>query len=113
MERITEKILVDLGGQYPQIPMPQQLHDNRLNACLRILALEIFPDCDIGFLRDQVLQCHFAHIETVVDILLTLGNKWPERLNYGKMDPSEGIRSEKYKRQAQLQLMKDYPQVKQ
>ncbi|KAL0137965.1 hypothetical protein V8B55DRAFT_1533700 [Mucor lusitanicus] len=111
VERIAEKILVDLGGQYPQIPVPQQLHDNRLNACLRILALEIFPDCDIGFLRDQVLQCHYAHIESVVDAMMTMHGKWPERLNYGKMDPSEGIRSEKYKRQAQLQLMKDYPQI--
>ncbi|KAL9554837.1 hypothetical protein MBANPS3_002638 [Mucor bainieri] len=111
VERIAEKILVDLGGQYPQIPVPQQQHDNRLNACLRILALEIFPDCDIGFLRDQVLQCRYAHIESVVDAMLTMHGKWPERLNYGKMDPAEGIRSEKYKRQAQLQLMKDYPQV--
>ncbi|CEP19288.1 hypothetical protein [Parasitella parasitica] len=111
VERITEKILVDLGGHYPQIPVPQQAHDNRLNACLRILALEIFPSCDISFLREQVLQCQFAHVESVVDALLAKGNKWPERLNYGKMDPHEGIRSEKYKRQAQLQLTKDYPHV--
>ncbi|KAI8637851.1 hypothetical protein BD408DRAFT_423867 [Parasitella parasitica] len=111
VERITEKILVDLGGHYPQIPVPQQPHDNRLNSCLRILALDIFPGCDISFLREQLLQCQFAHVESVVDVLLEKGNKWPERLNYGKMDSSEGIRSEKYKRQAQLQLTKDYPQV--
>jgi hypothetical protein len=110
VERIAEKIVVELGGQYPQIPYPQEPHDNRLNACLRILALDLFPGCDIGFLREQVLQRDCAHIESVVDALLSM-DQLPERLNYGKMDSCEGIRSEKYKKQAQLQLIQEFPQV--
>lgn len=110
VERIAEKIVTELGGQYPQIPFPQESHDNRLNACLRILALDLFPSCDIGFLREQVLQQHYAHIESVVEVLVSMA-QLPERLAYGKMDPSEGIRSKKYKQQAQLQLVREFPQV--
>ncbi|KAI7875831.1 uncharacterized protein EV154DRAFT_526343 [Mucor mucedo] len=110
VERIAEKILVDMGGQYPQLPIPSQPHDNRLNASLRILALDLFPSCDISYLRELVLNFSYAHIEQVVEVL-TCTAKWPERLDYGKMDPSEGIRSEKYKKQAQAQLTLDYPQV--
>ncbi|RCH82248.1 hypothetical protein CU098_004045, partial [Rhizopus stolonifer] len=108
VERITEKIL-DRGGYYPQLPV-QKKGDNRLNACLSILALDLFPDCDVSYLRERVLQYSYAHIEQVVDAILSTG-KYPERLEYGKMDPSEGIRSEKYKSQAQLQLIQDYPQI--
>lgn len=77
---------------------------------MRILALDLFPGCDVGFLRGQVLQRHYAHIEKVVESLVSM-NQLPERLAYGKMDPSEGIRSEKYKKQAQLLLIQEFPQV--
>jgi hypothetical protein len=92
--------------------MSQQSHDNRLNACLRILALNLFPDCDISFLRDLVLRYSYAHIEQTVDILVSLKELVPVRLEYGKMNNSDGIRSDRYKKQAQLQLTHDYPQVK-
>lgn len=110
VERVTEKILVHLKGQYPQLPIRTKPHDNRLNACLRILALDLFPDCDISHLRDLIYTFQYAHVEQVVDAMLTIG-KWPERLDYGKMNPSEGIRSERYKKQAQAQLSQDFPQV--
>lgn len=100
-----------MGGYYPQIPIPQQSHDNRHNACLRILALDLFPDCDIGYLRDLVLRFSYAHIEQAVDTLVSV-DKWPERLEYGKMKIEDGIRSDRYKKQAQLQLIQDYPQVR-
>lgn len=111
VERITEKIVVDLKGQYPQLPVYTQPNENRLNACLRILALDLFPDCDISHLRDLIFSFQFAHVEQVVDAMITMG-RWPERLNYGKMHPSEGIRSESYKQQAQAQLTQDFPQVR-
>lgn len=82
-----------------------------MNACLRILALDLFPDCDISYLRELILGFRYAHIEQVVDTLLSAG-KWPERLDYGKLDPSQEIRSERYKSQAQIQLIQDFPQVK-
>lgn len=99
-----------MGGHYPQLPIPSQSHDNRLNASLRILALDLFPNCDVSYLRELVMNFGYAHIEQAVDILLATA-KWPERLNYGRMDVSEGIRSDKYKKQAQAQLIQDYPQV--
>ncbi|KAI9342735.1 hypothetical protein BD770DRAFT_398576 [Pilaira anomala] len=110
VENVTEKIVVHLGGHYPQLPIPTQAHENRLNACLRILALDLFPDCDISYLRELIFGFRYAHIEQVVDTLLSAG-KWPERLNYGKLDPSQEIRSERYKSQAQIQLIQDFPQV--
>lgn len=99
-----------MGGHYPQMPIPSQPHDNRLNATLRILALDLFPDCDISYLRELVLSFGYAHVEQVAEVLFSTA-KWPERLNFGKMDVSEGIRSDKYKKQAQTQLIQDYPQV--
>jgi hypothetical protein len=111
VERITEKIVTELGGHYPQLPMPQQPHDNRLNACLRILALDLFPDCDIDYLRELLCTFRYAHVEQVVDAMVSIG-KWPERLEYGKMDPSQSIKSDRYKKQAQSQLIQDYPQVR-
>lgn len=110
VERVTEKMM-DCGGYYPQIPSYDSVSDNRLNACLRLLALEIFPDCDIGFLRERVLRYTCAHVENVTEELLKLA-RWPERLNYGKMDRSEGIHGQRYKDQAQAQLVKDFPQVR-
>ncbi|KAG2228520.1 hypothetical protein INT48_007793 [Thamnidium elegans] len=110
VENVAEKIIHHLGGHYPQLPIPTQPHDNRLNACLRILALDLFPDCDISYLRELIFGFRYAHIEQAVDTLLTIG-KWPERLDYGKMDPCEEIRSERYKSQAQIQLIQDFPQI--
>lgn len=105
---MTEKIIE--SGYYPQLPTFDRITDNRRNACLRILALEVFPDCDVGFLREKVLGYSFAHVDQVANELLQL-NKWPERLNYGKMDNSENIHSQSYKDQAQNQLVQDFPQV--
>lgn len=102
---------MECGGYYPQIPSYDPVHDNRLNACLRLLALEIFPDCDIGFLRERVLRYTGAHVEHVTEELLKLA-RWPERLDYGKMDLAEGIHGQRYKDQAQAQLVKDFPQVR-
>ncbi|ORE06621.1 hypothetical protein BCV72DRAFT_227974 [Rhizopus microsporus var. microsporus] len=109
VERVTEKI-VELGGYYPKMPLFDTDRDNRLNACLKVLALEVFPDCDIQFLRERVLRYPFAHIEQVTDELLRLGH-WPERLNYGQMEDADGIRSERYKHQALKQLVKEFPEI--
>ncbi|CEG84884.1 Putative RING finger protein [Rhizopus microsporus] len=92
------------------MPLFDTDRDNRLNACLRVLALEVFPDCDIQFLRERVLRYPFAHIEQVTDELLRLGH-WPERLNYGQMEDADGIRSERYKHQALKQLVKEFPEI--
>ncbi|KAI9481041.1 MAG: hypothetical protein EXX96DRAFT_565144 [Benjaminiella poitrasii] len=109
VERIAEKIVIEQGGHFPQRP---SANTNYLNACLRILALDIFPDCDVSFLRDQLLRFTFAHVEQVVESRLTSNDgPWPERLEYGQMDPSDGIRTDQYKRQAESQLIHDFPQV--
>ncbi|KAI8989942.1 hypothetical protein BDB01DRAFT_717746 [Pilobolus umbonatus] len=108
VERITEKI-VESGGSYPQLP-DIETGGNRLDACLRKLALELFPDCDIEYLRNKVLQYNYAHVENVTNDLLS-GHKYPERLEYGRMMDSQGIRSEEYKKQAESQLMKEFPQI--
>lgn len=110
VERVTEKI-VEQGGYYPKMPLFDSDRDNRLNACLRVLALEVFPDCDIQFLRERVLKYPFAHIEQVTDELLRLGH-WPERLNYGQIEDADGIRSERYKHQALKQLVKEFPEAR-
>ncbi|OBZ87452.1 hypothetical protein A0J61_04488 [Choanephora cucurbitarum] len=109
VERIADKVITELGGHYPQLPKFKR-GDNRLNACLRILALDLFPDCDISFLRDRVLQYSYAHVEQVADYILSI-RIYPERLEYGKMDIAESIRSDTYKTQAQLQLIHDFPQI--
>jgi hypothetical protein len=96
-------------GSYPHLP-PVDAH-GPLNSCLRILALDLFPDVDIGYLRDLVQKYQYAHIENVVSVLVKQ-KKRPERLEYGKMLDHDGIRSESYKRQAKSQLIRDFPQVK-
>ncbi|KAI8884855.1 hypothetical protein K501DRAFT_284663 [Backusella circina FSU 941] len=106
VEHITEKFLE--MGSYPQLP-PADAH-GPLNSCLRILALDLFPNVDIGYLRDLVLKYDCAHIENVVSVLVKQ-RKRPERLEYGKMMEYEGIRSESYKRQAKTQLIRDFPQI--
>ncbi|KAI8971413.1 hypothetical protein BDF20DRAFT_915242 [Mycotypha africana] len=112
VERIVDKITTRYGGHYPQLPSTtnEQLDDNRLNACLRILALDLFPDCDIAFLREKVLSYSYAHIEKVTKALLSQKH-YPERLDYGRMNPADGIRSERYKKQAFLLLTQNYPQA--
>lgn len=79
---------------------------------MKILALDLFPQCDVGFLRDLLLQHKKDRIELLVDQVFDCGSNLPERLEYGKLDPSEEIKSDSYKLQAETQLARDFPEVK-
>ncbi|KAI9279608.1 hypothetical protein BY458DRAFT_431524 [Sporodiniella umbellata] len=108
VERVAEKIAE--SGYYPQLPEYDPIKDNRMNVCLRILALDIFPDCDVGFLREKVLEYSYAHLDQVANAMLQL-QQWPERLNYGQMESFQEIQSQSYKDQAHGQLVQDFPQI--
>ncbi|KAI9006684.1 hypothetical protein CLU79DRAFT_548999 [Phycomyces nitens] len=109
VERIAEKICSN-GGHYPSVP-----HDclknrvKQLNHSLRILAVELFPDCDVSYLRDKVLGYTHSHIEQVTEAIIQ--DRWPERLESGKINRWDFIKSESYRAQAQEQLSNDFPQI--
>ncbi|KAF7732144.1 hypothetical protein EC973_006399 [Apophysomyces ossiformis] len=107
VQRVAEKILAN-GSHYPTVPSHGTRTD-RLNHALRILATDLFPDCHVGYLREQLLQCHHSPIEQVTEAVVTVPG--PERLIWGKIDRSDFIRSETYKSEALMQLAVDYPQI--
>lgn len=107
VERVAEKIF-DNGGNYPIVHHSDRI--NQLNHALHLLATEIFPDCDVGYLREKLQQQQHSLVENVTDELL-LEARWPERLEFGKIDRADYIKSESYKAHALHQLSLDYPQV--
>ncbi|KAI8140458.1 hypothetical protein BJV82DRAFT_519959 [Fennellomyces sp. T-0311] len=109
VERITEKIFNN-GGHYPRILGQGQTRTQQMNEALRLLATEFFPDCNIAYLRERLLQHDHSYVEQVANELLQ-DVHYPERLEYGKLDRSDLIKSDSYRTQAQTQLAIDYPQV--
>ncbi|KAI7863150.1 hypothetical protein BDF14DRAFT_1393717, partial [Spinellus fusiger] len=110
VERIAEKICAS-GGHYPTVPSHcLSENEKRLNYALNYLATELFPDCDVGYLRDKVLGFTHSHIEQTALALLQ-EEVVPERLESGKIRRCDFIHSEAYKLQAQTQLVVDFPQI--
>lgn len=88
-------------------------HDpvKQLNHALHVLATDLFPDCEVAYLRQRLLQYSHSHLEQVSEELLNDQSRLPERLEHAKISRSDMFRSEAYKAQAQAQLAIDYPQV--
>ncbi|KAI8371335.1 uncharacterized protein BYT42DRAFT_616432 [Radiomyces spectabilis] len=80
--------------------------DHQLNT----LATEIFPDYDIGYLRDLVQKYNHSHLEQVA-LEVILHPSYPERLNYGEFDRIYSIRHKYYQHQALEQLSREYPHI--
>ncbi|ORY98732.1 hypothetical protein BCR43DRAFT_436425 [Syncephalastrum racemosum] len=106
--RVTDKIF-EMGGYYPMVTTCDPV--KQLNHALRILATDLFPDCEVAYLRQRLLQYNHSHLEQVSDELLNEQARLPERLEYAKISRSDMFRSETYKSQAQTQLAIDYPQA--
>lgn len=81
-----------------------------MNNALRILATEIFPDCQVGHLREKLQSYDHHYIEKVTEELLQ-ERTWPERLDYAQFHRSDMIKSDRYKHQALEQLAVDFPKV--
>ncbi|KAI7853059.1 hypothetical protein BDC45DRAFT_545755 [Circinella umbellata] len=118
VERIAEKILNN-GGHYPRLITNDNsngdkiIHNNRtqqLNEALRLLATEFFPDCNVAYIREKLLKYDHSYVEQVANELLQ-EKAYPERLEYGKLDRSDLIKSDTYRIHAEAQLAIDYPQV--
>ncbi|KAG0180768.1 hypothetical protein DFQ28_006057 [Apophysomyces sp. BC1034] len=107
VQRIAEKILAN-GGNYPMV-QTNYTDIQQMNYALRVLATELFPDCHIAYLREQLLQYDHSHIEQVTEAVVAVPG--PERLTWGKIDRSDFIRDETYKADALAQLTLDYPQI--
>ncbi|KAI9488849.1 hypothetical protein BDB00DRAFT_846382 [Zychaea mexicana] len=112
VERIAEKIFNN-GGYYPRLlGSNTNNRTQHLNQALQLLATEFFPDCNVAYLRERLLRYDHSHVEQVANELLQRQDQaYPERLEYGKLDRSDLIKSEGYRAQAQAQLALDYPQV--
>lgn len=78
-----------------------------------MLATEVFPDCDVGYLREKLVKYEHSILEQTAEELVA-ERRWPERLpvGYGQLEASDMFRSESYKAQAAAQLAIDYPQVR-
>ncbi|KAI8060579.1 hypothetical protein BC940DRAFT_311660 [Gongronella butleri] len=110
VERVTEKI-VNMGGYYPVEPRQGATQIEKLNAALRVLATQLFPDTDITHLRSLVSAFDHTHVEQATQQLVQNDQNIPERLNYGQLDRADLFRSPKYKQQVLHLLCSDFPQV--
>ena len=118
VERIAEKIFNN-GGHYPRLITNENsngdndIHNSRtqqLNQALQLLATEFFPDCNVSYIREKLLKYEHSYLEQVANELLQ-EKSYPERLEYGKLDRSDLIKSDTYRIHAEAQLAIDYPQV--
>ena len=118
VERVAEKIFNN-GGHYPRLITNENsngdntIHNSRtrqLNQALRLLATEFFPDCNVAYIREKLLKYEHSYLEQVANELLQ-EKSYPERLEYGKLDRSDLIKSDTYRIHAEAQLAIDYPQV--
>lgn len=64
------------GYYYPVVDHRDRIV--RLNNALRVLATEVFSDCNTDYLREKLLQHQHSLVEEVTDELL-LEERWPER----------------------------------
>ncbi|KAI9319656.1 hypothetical protein BX666DRAFT_1852800 [Dichotomocladium elegans] len=109
VERIAEKIFSN-GGYYPS-QIKGKDKTQQMNHCLCILATEIFPDCNVSYIREKLLKYCHSYLEQVAEELIQ-EQHWPVRLECGgRVERCDMIKSETYKIQALQQLATDYPQV--
>ncbi|CAG8534185.1 9623_t:CDS:2 [Diversispora eburnea] len=115
VERISEKILNHNKGQYPKIP--EGCHEsncvNAKNIFLKQLN-EIFPDCDVSFLREKICNLDNNHVQQVIDTLLDMeknSKNYPRRLNTSVIENWEFIRSPEYNKAVRYRLYNDFPDI--
>ncbi|RHZ49019.1 hypothetical protein Glove_535g42 [Diversispora epigaea] len=115
VERISEKILNHNKGQYPKIPEGCQDSNcvNSKNVFLKKLN-EIFPDCDVSFLREKICNLNNNHVQQVIDTLLDMeknSKNYPRRLDTSVIENWEFIRSPEYNKAVRYRLYNDFPDI--
>ncbi|KAI8371358.1 uncharacterized protein BYT42DRAFT_501423 [Radiomyces spectabilis] len=105
---VVEKVVAN--HYYPRTTHAEMNSMEHLNDVLHTLATEIFPDCDIGYLRDLVEKYNHSHLEQVALEVISQPN-YPERLNYGEFDRIYTIRKPHYQHQTLEQLSKEFPHI--
>ncbi|RIB02557.1 hypothetical protein C2G38_2049976 [Gigaspora rosea] len=113
VERISEKICNQNKGHYPIKP------DNCRNAnCTKAKNIylkqlnELFPECDVGFLREKLCCFDHSHVQQVTETLLNMEKSskgYPRRLNPFVIEPWELIRSPDYIKAVRYRLYNDFP----
>lgn len=111
VERISEKIFNHNSGQYPKVP--EGCHDSNCvkakNTFLQQLN-ELFPDCDVAFLREKICSIDNNHVQQVIENLLNI-KSYPRRLNTFVIESWEFIRSPAYNKAVRYRLYNDFPDI--
>ncbi|KAL1925586.1 uncharacterized protein VTP21DRAFT_469 [Calcarisporiella thermophila] len=108
VSRVAEKICNLNYGEYPRIPA-NATPTMALNSHLERLATELFPDCDITYLRELVSLFPHSHLHQTVEILLEKQRRLPTRLRTGVIEEWEYFRSPEYEKGARHRLYNDFP----
>ncbi|CAB4425721.1 unnamed protein product [Rhizophagus irregularis] len=115
--RITEKIFNFNKGHYPKIPEGCKNANSTKAKNEYLLKLnELFPECDVGFLREKLCSVDQNHLQQVIDRLLTMdksGDKggYPRRVNQFIIEPWELVRSQSYRKAVRYRLYNDFPET--
>ncbi|CAG8487124.1 5884_t:CDS:2 [Racocetra fulgida] len=113
VERISEKICNQNMGHYPIKP------DNCSSAnCTKAKNIylkqlnDLFPECDVGFLREKLCRFDHSHVQQVTETLLKMDKSsegYPRRPNPFVIEPWELIRSPDYIKAVRYRLYNDFP----
>jgi hypothetical protein len=115
VERITEKIFNRNKGHYPKIPEGcKSANSLKAKNAFLLQINEIYPECDIGFLREKLSSINYNHLQQIIDQLLIMdksGDKgsYPRRANPYVIEPWELIRSQGYRKAVKYKLYNDFP----
>ncbi|CAG8564807.1 10844_t:CDS:2 [Paraglomus brasilianum] len=115
VERISEKIFTANCGFYPQIPHngTSSTSTEAKNAYLDQLN-ELFPDCEVSFIRDLINSYDNNHVHQVTEELIALEKSskgYPRRLTPFEIESWEYIRSDAYIKAVRCKLYNDFPNM--
>src|SRR6185437_502699 len=115
VERISEKIFNSNKGHYPKIPEGcKNTNSIKAKNAFLLQLNELFPECDLGFLRERLCSTNQNHLQQITEKLLDMdksGNKegYPRRTNPFTIETWEFIRSQSYRKAVRYRLYNDFP----
>ncbi|CAG8522921.1 6090_t:CDS:2 [Funneliformis mosseae] len=115
VERISEKIFNQNKGHYPKIPDGcKAANCTKAKNAFLLQINELFPECDVGFLRDKLCNVNHSHLQQIIEQLLNMERTadkggYPRRMNPFTIEPWELIRSPSYRKAVRYKLYNDFP----
>ncbi|CAJ0918098.1 19894_t:CDS:2 [Entrophospora sp. SA101] len=117
VERISEKIFNYNKGHYPKVPKGCTNANSIEAKNSYLLQLnDLFPECDISFLRDCISNQNNNHVHQITEMLLNMEKSsqqkaYPKRIQPFVIEDWELIRSPQYRKAVRYRLYNDFPDI--